>query len=371
MQKEIGSNFDLKYEKYGDFNQQLSMQKYGLAGVDETFFSKGRDAEKFVLEILLMSNADLRKIALIPPFTCSTVIEPFLELGFKVYAYSIDENMHINIEKFRKELLQSDASIVLFHRYFGFDTIKNLGSVIEEFRRKNITFIEDKTQCLFSSFPVFDVDYYVGSFRKWTALPDGGFVVSKTKINKSKPLEYDKLLVEKKLKAFNLKYIYLHKNIGEKKLFLDEFREAEEVLEKEKQYYKMSPVSQFIQSTLDINRLKHKRRSNYAFLYQLLENIEYIKILTPDLDADSVPLYMPILCLQRKKLQSFLAEYRIYAPVVWSKDDKCPQICDEAQKIYDNILCLPIDQRYDADDMERMAKYIGEFENEYFKEIKY
>ena len=80
---------------------------------------------------------------------------------------------------------------------------------------------------------------------------------------------------------------------------------------------------------------------------------------------------MPILCLQRKKLQSFLAEYRIYAPVVWSKDDKCPQICDEAQKIYDNILCLPIDQRYDADDMERMAKYIGEFENEYFKEIKY
>lgn len=370
VQKEIGSNFDLKYVEYGDFKETLSMQNYGLAGEDEAYFSKGRDAEKFVLETLLMSNPELKKIALIPPFTCGTVIEPFLDLGFNVHAYSIDNNMHIDIERFRKELVESKASVVLVHRYFGFDTMKNFETIIDEFRENNVVFIEDRTQCLFSSFPALNVDYYVGSFRKWTALPDGGFAVSKIKLNKSKPLNYDALLVAKKLKASNLKYDYLHKGIGEKQMFLDEFREAEEVLEAEKWYYKMSPISQFIQSTLDTDELKKKRRSNYSYLYQLIENMENIKILTPRLEADSVPLYLPVLCSQRKKLQSFLAEHRIYAPVVWPKDEKCPQICNEAQQIYDDILCLPIDQRYDLDDMKRMAKCIEEFEDECFKKFR-
>ena len=63
----------------------------------------------------------------------------------------------------------------------------------------------------------------------------------------------------------------------------------------------------------------------------------------------------------RRELQIYLAKYHIYLPVIWPIDDEEVLIDDEIGYIYQNILCIPVDQRYDKNDMERIVKLINEF----------
>ena len=79
MLKEIGSNFwispeDMKYE-----TTFIEPSALGLWGNDYAWLSTGRGAIRFVLKTIEESNPFINKVALIPSFTCHTVIEPFLE----------------------------------------------------------------------------------------------------------------------------------------------------------------------------------------------------------------------------------------------------------------------------------------------------
>ena len=75
------------------------------------------------------------------------------------------------------------------------------------------------------------------------------------------------------------------------------------------------------------------------------------------------PFYFPILVKEgRSELQQFLAKNDIYATIIW----KCPQIYEgkidvSAQYIYDHILCLHVDQRYNLDDMNLIMMTLVDF----------
>lgn len=363
MQKEIGSNFELNPEMLLAEKYEFKFKEYGISGNDELLLSTGRGAERLVLDTILLNKPDLKRIALIPPFTCETVVEPFLERDFTVYTYPIKENLNIDVEDFVSVLERSGAQVILVHRYFGFDTLKNFEKIIEKYRKNGIIFIEDKTQCLYSKFHNLSTDYIVGSLRKWAALPDGGYAVCKTGVFKDKPLGYDKKLEEKKVEASLLKYKFLHEGSGVKKQFLDIYREAEDILDSEQGYFKISPVSEKIQCNLNIEELKRKRRKNYERLYNGLKEISSIRCLTPQLGVNDIPLYFALLTDKRHDLQIALRDKCVYAPIVWPKYEFMPEICKEAQMIYDLALCIPIDQRYDTDDMERIISCIREFYN--------
>lgn len=364
MQNEIGSNFDLNPEivLYG-CGSTLSIESFGFNGTDSAFLSTGRSAESLALDTISERNPNIRKVSLIPPFTCSTVIEPFLNHGYKVISYSIDSALNINVDKFREILIASEAQVVLFHRYFGFDTMKGFEEIINEFLPKGVVFIEDKIQCLYSGFHSLPVDYIIGSMRKWAGLPDGGFVVCKTGVFKNKPTDYDKELEQLKLEASFAKYEYLHKNLGKKKHFLNLFRKAEQQLNLEASYYQISPASVTIQQNLEVPVLKKKRRENYNRLYEGLRDFDIIQIQTPELTKSEVPLYFVMSLKKRSELQNHLRLHDIYAPIIWPKLEECPRICNEAQNIYDKVLCLPVDQRYNVNDMDRIINCIEEYIN--------
>ena len=90
-----------------------------------------------------------------------------------------------------------------------------------------------------------------------------------------------------------------------------------------------------------------------------LHYITGLSIIFSVLPDDVTPLYFPILVDNRVQWQDLLADNDIYAPVVWPKADHCPDIDDNSQMIYDKILCIPIDQRYGIDDMDRIVKVIN------------
>lgn len=74
---------------------------------------------------------------------------------------------------------------------------------------------------------------------------------------------------------------------------------------------------------------------------------------------------IPILVHERRKeFQSFLASQKIFATVIWG----CPEVIRNKigktdKTIYDEILCIPCDHRYDGTDMMRILNAIKLYDN--------
>lgn len=358
MLPEIGSNFWLNpNEDYSVYNK-ISLSQFQLKGKDKVFLSTGRAAERLVLEEIKQRMPAIKKIAIVPPYTCHTVIEPFLVHGFLLHTYPVNEKMQTSPTDLEEVIRKEKPSVVLLHRYFGLDTLKGCEDVIRKYSSQGVLFIEDGTQSLFSKHKWIPADYYVGSIRKWTGMPDGGYAICKEGFFHKKPDKYDKLLTNAKLKASYAKYEYIFNQSGNKQDFLEMYGEAETILNAEKRYYLISPVSEAVFMKLDFENIAFRRRENYTILYKALQNIAGVNPVFGELDANTVPLYFPIIVKDRKSLQIKLRDNNIYAPVVWPKPEKMPMVCGNALMLYENVLCIPIDQRYVPADMERIIKCI-------------
>lgn len=360
MQKEIGSNFYLNPENDYRPEHSLLLSDIKIEGSDAVFVSTGRSAENLVLDEIGAGNPHAAKVALIPPYTCETVIAPFLKHGYTLRAYPVREDLRTTPEMLSRAIEESGASVVLLHSFFGFDSLPDCETVLRRYASREVVFIEDRTQSLFSGFPALPAAYVTGSLRKWTGMPDGGFAVCRDGHFSVKPTEYDRELTKAKMNASFLKYRYLFQGIGEKAAFLNEYRVAEDILDAQSQYYAISPASEAVFLQLDTSELRRKRRENYQVILDRTRNLDGVTPVCGELTGEVTPLYFLLLTENREKLQIKLRQADIFAPIVWSKSEFLPDVCAEAGTLYRHSLCIPIDQRYDTDDMERVVKRIRE-----------
>lgn len=361
MQKEIGSNFWLSPNDVAHKSEKTSSitpKIFGVEGSDWSWMSTGRSATALVIKTIEERNPTINKTVFLPSFTCHTVFEPFLEAGYKIITYSIDKSLSTDGKKLLEITLENKAGIVLVHRYFGFDTIYGLDEAVEQLRDNGIMTIEDCTQSLYSSFPDAKTDFHVASIRKWCGVPDGGFAICSEGQLSEKPTSPDLKLGYAKVEASLMKYRWLENNEGEKNDFLSAYRSAEDILDRQDRSYTIHPISLSVQQDLNVKQLKDKRRQNFTTLLNRLKGIETVKPIFNSLPENVVPLYFPVYCEDRKEVQGLLARNSVFAPVVWPKTDNCPDICPDADDIYNHILSIPIDQRYDTDDMERIISII-------------
>lgn len=359
MLSEIGSNFWIGPGEGKGSKPLGTPYQYGYHGSDYVWMSTGRSATKLVLQTIEDRNPSCKKVALLPSFTCHTVFEPFMDYGYQVHTMPLSAKLTTNAEDILYYQEKYNASVVLVHRYYGFDTLPGINKVVEILQKKGVVIIEDCTQCLYSSFPISNADYVVASIRKWCGVPDGGFVICKEGSFPRKPICPDTKMVEAKRIASELKYQYLFEGKGDKPTFKAKYREAENLLDSQVNFFTIDSLSATIQAELDVELLIKKRRENYEVLLEGLQNKEGIHIIFNTLPDDVVPLYFPILIDNREAMQDLLADNYIYAPVVWPKAENSPIIDEVAEKIYEKILCIPIDQRYDVDDMQRIVEVIN------------
>ena len=361
MLSEIGSNFWLNPHETLTYAPIGTPAQFNCKGEDFVWLSTGRSSIKYVLIDIEKRNVELKKVAVLPSFTCDTVFEPFIKAGYEIYYYPVNKDLTTTSDAILDTVYKYDASIVLFHRYFGFNTLDNLVDVMcESLRSMGKYTIEDCTQCLYSGFPRSQSDYIVGSIRKWAGTPDGGFAVCRKNNFSMKPNQTDMTLEQAKVKASYYKYRFLFEHEGDKGEMLTMYREAEDILEKQTDVFAISEMSARVQANLDANNLICKRKENYKILFQSLQ--EPIKPLF-ELENNVVPLYFPILVEDRTPLQKHLVNNAIYAPVVWPKDEQQPTQCEGAENAYKHLLCVPIDQRYNTDDMNRIVSVINKYYN--------
>ena len=360
MKSEIGGDFWISptasYEDIGIG----SPEQFHCKGNDYVWLSSGRSAIKYVLKTIEERHPNIKKKAVLPSFTCQTVIQPFLELGYEADYYPVDKNLRVSSAAILQKVAEDEATVVLFHRYFGYDTIDTqIDSLCDELRKLGKYTIEDCTQSLYSDIPRADVDFFVGSLRKWMGMPDGGFAVCRNGIFENKPHISDELLEKSKLEAFHTKYSYLFENKGNKDEMLAMYRKAEGILDLQDEIFAISPISTKIQANINKSYLIRKRIENYNILRENFKNC--IHLLFSSIPQREVPLYFPIFVDKRPQLQKYLIENAIYAPIVWPKSGLQSIICDGAENAYNHLLCIPIDQRYDTDDMYRIVEVINKF----------
>jgi len=120
---------------------------------------------------------------------------------------------------------------------------------------------------------------------------------------------------------------------------------------------KMSRLSMFMLKRINFEEIIRKRRENYNFLLKKLKYNKNVKIIFPKITNEVTPIGFPIAIKKRKKIITNLIRNKIYPPIHWN----LPKEIDKNEfsaswNISKNILTLPIDQRYEKMDMERMIK---------------
>ncbi len=306
------------------------------------WFLSGRSA----LQAIIRELEGVRSVS-IPSWCCESMVKPFIDAGIKVQYYPVYWLNSLVQE------IRLDSDVLFLMDYFGYTTethdLKNYKGII----------IRDVTHSIFSA-AYSDADYYFGSLRKWCGVWSGGFAW--TKDNHSLPLgqgdDYDYIAIRKE--AMVRKNGYIHGKDMTDKGYLRLFCKAEEILSK------VGTVSApdrdvNLAYKLDVEGISQRRRNNANILREVFPDW----LIFSDLKKTDTPMFVPVIIPagKRDELRRYLIDNDIYCPVHWPVS-KYHKMDERTERLYKNELSLVCDQRYNSEDMIRMAETIKHFMGE-------
>lgn len=316
------------------------------------YFSLCREA---LLTIARSLHKEHGKV-LLPAYTCQTVIEPFVELGWECSFFGISEKLRIDGESLKEQYDRIRPDVIVVHPYYGMDLTEGEIKILRDIKDGNCVFVEDMTQCLFSSLRDDVFDYYVGSMRKWFPIPDGAFAFSlKKKLEMSGDLPQNEQFVNSMLDAMYLRGIYYKSgDVAVKEISRGIDKSAGRCVAQGISAHAISDYSQAALTGIDLSEVQNRRRINYELLWEEFTCAGVKKVCQSLEEVTSAPLYFPVLVEDRLGLMQKLIEQRIYAPVLWPVKTEEVLINEAVAKIYNHILAIPCDQRYCEEDMGRI-----------------
>lgn len=348
--KEIGSEFShCSIEDYY-FNRITNI------GNTVRFLRCGRDAIGYIADLLKRKSG----ILLMPAYCCDSMVQPFIVRGWKVEYYPINTDFSVDIEFIISAFSKNSHDALLLMNFYGIsDTNKSINLI--RTRCRNLQIIEDITHVIFDVENIYSeqVDYYIGSIRKWMGITDGAIVISTKK--EIPEIEYQQSdFVTLRQKGLCIKEQYHHSNDSSIKLIYRNFlSDAENSLDNGKIPHSISPTSQYMLDHINFAPLKNKRKLNTQLLLKLLKTIPKINFpLNIDLILENTPFSLPILVNDRDKIQKAMAERGIYVAVLWPLNEDARKKSDYAAELEKTMLSIPVDQRYEAADMEQIYNVI-------------
>lgn len=351
---EVGSTWYV-----GNFDSEIMSGKLTNTFENEnkiTFLSTCRSAISLILSHIKVSSA---RRALVPSFTCHSVISPFTAAGYEVQCYPLTENLEIDLDGFSALVDNFHPDVILIHGYFGFDTVSKASEYLACCRERGIIVIEDMTQTMFSRFKHLEADYSIGSIRKWMPVPDGAFLCGL----EIKGLREDTELTKEKISAMQAKHDYIFHGIGKKEEFIPKFSRAEHMLDSRTKPYAISRFTLSSLNSLDTREFSDSRRNNFNYLATRLSSHPELSVIFPNASCEDVPFLLPFYIREKRKdFQAYMAKHNVYPTIIWSCPEELINITDSVtQNIYARILCFHIDQRYNRNDMKKVADIIDSY----------
>jgi dTDP-4-amino-4,6-dideoxygalactose transaminase len=303
-------------------------------------------------------------IVLLPAYLCASMLQPFREEGIPTGFYRIRADLSIDLNHLADLVESARPCGVLFVNYFGFPVRQAEAETLRQIRSRCLV-IED---CSHGSLvetenPIVGGigDFVVTSFRKYLPVPDGGLVVNKTNMSLPALPPASGRFTRWRLLGKFLRYEVLHESGNQTEFedaYLALFSSAEEELDKEVPLKAMSQISEDLLSVTDLAAVIRQRRRNYSVLLRAFTETPELRFVgTPmlaELPDGVSPLIFPIKVAdgRRDALRHQLMSRRVFCPIHWNlpsqiEEDNFP----ESYQLSRHILGLPVDQRYDEDDM--------------------
>ncbi|MBR2289782.1 MAG: hypothetical protein IJ867_04085 [Clostridia bacterium] len=307
---EIGGYFELETLKGKEYYDYLA-------------FNSARNCLQFIVK-----KRNIKQIY-IPYYLCLSVKETLEYENVAIIYYHIDSNFMPMIDDY------NGKDYVYIVNYFGILKKEQIKSLSEKYK-----IILDNVHCFFDEgFDNIDTIY---SCRKYFGVTDGAYLYSNLSVEE----EYK---IAKSLSKMNYLIGRYEENSGSQ--FYNLFVESEDSLIKN-DIQLMSKVTHNLLKAIDYNKVKEVRYSNYKYLSEKLNSYNRLELK----DRETLFMY-PLLSNNGESIRKELISNNIYIPHLWPNLDEFP-LNDFEKDIYDNLILLPIDQRYDTNDMDYIYKNI-------------
>ena len=325
--KEIGGFFELELNSNGSLYHNNALA-----------FNSGSSALEFFL-----INSKYNSVY-IPYYTCDEVIKVIKKLNLSYHFYNINSNFQpqINLD------VLNDKTLLIINIYFGINN-QNVNELLN--LSKHI--IVDASQAFF--YKPLKNRFSFNSIRKFFGVPDGGFlcgtISGEMKKNYAK-LSYTKYnhqhlvgRLEENAKVEYFNYIENEKIISENSMGI------------------MSKLTDALLNNVNFKKVKKQRLNNFKKLNSYFK--EYNELdLRLQFEKD-IPHCYPLLISNGFALKKFLIYNNIYIPTYWENIRKyLSQKSKFELNLVDNLVCLPIDQRYTEKEMNYIIDSFKSFMNE-------
>lgn len=314
--KEIGGYFELELQHDKPFPHE-----------DGVLLNTGRNA----IEYILRSIPYLKKVYL-PFYTCHTVMQPIQTGGVNYSHYHINSDF-----KLSNNIQLQSGEYLIYTNYFGMmdDYVKELYSIYGN------RLIVDNAQAFFTPNTLCDKCMYTphkfaGVTSGAIAYSDEHFDISDVEIDQT----YDRtshFFARYECPAILAYNDYL---INMKKSRNQPIR-------------KMSKLTYRLLRNLDFEMIRKRRIANVNYIHASLKDQNLIKM-----DLSGKPLMVYPFWTEEKGLKALLQKNKIFCATYWPNVQEWCSEHDLEYSMVNNIVCIPIDQRYGIDDMNQILDII-------------
>jgi hypothetical protein len=291
--------------------------------------NSGRNALEYIL------RAKKVKKIYIPYYTCDAILEPLVKLGIKYNYYYIDQQFS-PIKDF------DNNDCLLYVNYFGV-----LNDKVHTLSKQFNKLIVDNSQAFYARPGKGLPTFY--SPRKFFGVPDGGFVYCYSSLD---------LSLERDVSYSRCSHLLIRADTNAENGYAD-FQRNDDLL-KNQPIKRMSKLTDKLLRCIDYKRAKDLRNENFVYLHRHLGSLNELTGIF-DLDNLDGPMVYPFLYKGNTDLRKRLHANKIYTAQYWPNLLKwlADKNCFEYH-LYENLIPLPIDQRYGALEMERICKLVSQ-----------
>lgn len=323
--------------------------------------ASGRDALHHIIKTLGLADGER---VLLPAYLCEDVVKPFLSHGLKVEFYSVGPDLQIDGEDLLGKLSE-ETRVLLYIHYFGFQ-FELPPSLLAQVNPRT-TVIEDASHSFLSNISQQAVrpDVMFASYRKLLPIPNGAAI---TWMGKPTPARTHLSLpylgsLSCRCAGATLKGFWLRRpGFYPKGVFRRLFAWSERLLDAYPKPAGMSLISKYLLDRVDLDEVVRVRRRNFQILLNGLNGSADPRPMYADLPEGICPLGFPVLSEDRDALARHLIDHKIFPPVHWELPDSVDrEEFGPAWYVSDHILTIPIDQRYDKEDMARILQAISDY----------
>jgi len=285
----------------------------------------GRNALAYILR-----SRKIKKLKL-PFFICNSIIDVCKREEVRVNYYNIGKDFRP-----MENLVLAEDEWIYIVNFYGQLSNDIIQGYVDKYKR----ILVDQANGYFEP-PLSGVDTLY-TCRKWFGVADGAFLYTDALLQENFPQD----------ESFDRMRFLLGRFEKGASDFYDEYKLNNLHFAKEP-IKRMSKLTHNLLHAIDYYEVKKRRSENVDYLHSRLGSMNLLNLRSATF---MYPLMVENGCLLRSKL----AEKKIYIPTLWPSVFAISSPGDLEYNMAENILPLPIDQRYGLSDMDYIADHVIE-----------